>query len=202
MQELETVTSPVALSWEKAELDRSVTRLGEYVERMAEEQIEWYSRKKRWKSRLSRGLRLASLVLFAAGAATPLVQASFPALASVQGIVPGHIGYLLIALAAGCVAFDRFFGLSSGWMRYVTAAFALETALERFRFEWAHRQARRRGASPTAAEVGELVSLCAETALGVRVEVEQETAAWVAEFQSNLARLEQELRQKSKRGER
>jgi SMODS and SLOG-associating 2TM effector domain 2 len=57
----------------------------------------------------------------------------------------GETGYLLIGLAGGCVALDRFFGYWSGWIRYITTALALEKSLDEFRLEWARNPAKLRG---------------------------------------------------------
>jgi SMODS and SLOG-associating 2TM effector domain 2 len=62
----------------------------------------------------------------------------------------GQAGYLLIAEAAGCVGLDRFFGYSTGWIRYITTAMAIEKSLEEYRMEWARNIAKLRGAPPNS----------------------------------------------------
>jgi len=154
--------SPVALPWLEDSLQDSVTSLGEYVDSLISDQIRWYYRKKKWPSRFSRSLRMASLALLALGAAVPVLSAAVPGLAgyrSLGEIEFGHLGYLLLACAAACL----------------------------------------RGRSPSTGELENLVRLCRETVVLVRTEVERETMEWVAEFQSNLAHMEQELRQRSQR---
>jgi hypothetical protein len=42
---------------------------------------------------------------------------------------------VLLALAAACIGFDRFFGISSGWMRSMTTAQALERRLEQLQYD-------------------------------------------------------------------
>src|SRR5689334_15652484 len=82
----------------------AVERLREWAERHAVEAIGWYladKRVKRWSSRL---LRAAAVVLVTAGGLAPLVRGGT------------NEGYVLLALAAVCLAFDHFFGLSTGWM--------------------------------------------------------------------------------------
>src|SRR5262249_49531150 len=49
----------------------------------------------------------------------------------------GRRGFLLLALAAGCWAFDRFFGYSSSWLRYMAAATSLRTQLVEYQTAWA-----------------------------------------------------------------
>jgi hypothetical protein len=106
-------------------------------------------------------------------------------------------GYLLIALAGGCIAMDRFFGYSTGWIRCIATALAIEKSLEEFRMAWARSIAKLRGGAPDAAQLDQLLATCEAFSLAIRAQVEQETKAWVVEFQSNLAQLERDLQAKA-----
>jgi hypothetical protein len=99
---------------------------------------------------------------------------------------------VLLALAAACIGFDRFFGVSSGWMRAMTTAQALERRLEQLQYDWAAECAR--GASRTVdpKQVQNRLALLRVFSDDVAALMQQETAEWVLEFQSNLLRLERE----------
>ena len=182
------------LAWDGPEIANSLTLLRRYVESEAQRQIDWYFRKMTAKSRASSALRFAAIVLFLAGGLAPLAKAALtPESLHRLSFDIAQAGYLLLALAAGCLALDRFFGFSTAWMRYVTAALALEKSLEEFRLEWTRSLAKLRGAPPNDAQLDQLILTCETFSLAIRSQVEQETNAWVAEFQSNLAQLEQEL---------
>ena len=101
-------------------------------------------------------------------------------------------GYVLLALAAACIGFDRFFGISSGWMRAMTTAQALERRLEQLQYEWAAECAR--GASRTVdpKQVQNRLALLRVFSDDAAALMQRETAEWVLEFQSNLLRLERE----------
>ncbi|MGH2815611.1 MAG: SLATT domain-containing protein, partial [Actinomycetota bacterium] len=101
-------------------------------------------------------------------------------------------GYVLLALAAACIGFDRFFGVSSGWMRAMTTAQALERRLEQLQYDWAAECAR--GASRTVdpKQVQNRLALLRVFSDDVAALMQQETAEWVLEFQSNLLRLGRE----------
>jgi SMODS and SLOG-associating 2TM effector domain 2 len=90
----------------------------------------------------------------------------------------------LLGLAAACLAFDRFFGLSSGWMRCMLAAQHLQARVEQFHYDWA--SAYLTGPASTT----ERLALLREFTLDVGEVVQRETLEWEQEFQSNLARLE------------
>ncbi len=186
------------LSWKDAELDSSLSALHQYVEDQAQKAIEWYWDHKRLKARISMVLRFVAIILFALGGLVPIVKATLPAAAIAK--IPfdfGQSGYLLIGVAAGCMGLDRFFGYSTGWIRYVTTAMALEKSLEEFRLEWTRNMAKMRGASPTPEQLELLIQTSETFSLAIKSQVEQETKAWVVEFQTNLSQLEKDLQAKA-----
>jgi hypothetical protein len=183
------------LSWNPEECAKSLDCVRDYVERQGRELLGWYFQKKIWKRRMSTALRVASILLFTLGGLIPLVKASWPgAPTSAAGLDFGQLGYLLIALGGAAIAFDRFFGYSSGWIRYITTEMAIERSIDEFRLDWARSIASLRGVGPTAEQVDQLMQLAKTFALSVRAQVEQETKAWVLEFQSNLSDLEKSLK--------
>jgi hypothetical protein len=186
------------LSWNDTEVQNSLQVLHQYVEDQAQKQINWYWDKKRAKAQVSVLLRFTAIVLFVLGGLVPIVKATLPA--TVAAKFPfdfGQSGYLLIGVAAGCMALDRFFGYSTGWIRYVTTAMAIEKSLEEFRLEWTRTMAKMRGASPTPEELETLIQTSAAFSLAIKSQVEQETKAWVVEFQTNLSQLEKDLQAKA-----
>jgi hypothetical protein len=186
------------LSWKDGEVGNSLSVLHRYVEDQAQKQIQWYWDNKRSKAYTSMVLRFVAITLFVLGGLVPIVKATLPA--STVGKFPfdfGQSGYLLIGIAAGCVGLDRFFGYSTGWIRYVTTAMALEKSLEQFRLEWARDMAKIRGAPPTPEQLENLIQTCGAFSLAIKTQVEQETKAWVVEFQSNLSQLEKDLQAKA-----
>jgi SMODS and SLOG-associating 2TM effector domain 2 len=94
----------------------ALTQLSRHAEGRAIEAIDWYLQDKRGKRIWSRGLRLLVILLVTAGGLQPLLDAAAP------GPSRTAWGYVLLAQAAACIGFDRFFGVSSGWMRAMTTA--------------------------------------------------------------------------------
>jgi hypothetical protein len=187
-----------SLSWKDADLDNSLRQLHEYVENEASRQIDWYYHKKIWKTRMSSTLRCVAIVLFVLGGLVPIVKATLPPKAVTD--MPfdfGQAGYLLIGVAAGCMGLDRFFGFSSGWIRYMTTALALEKSREEFRLTWTGQMSKLRGNPPDQDQIAQLILTCTAFSLAIKSQVEQETKAWVTEFQSNLAQLQKDLQAKA-----
>jgi hypothetical protein len=187
------------LSWKNSdEIETSLKELRAYVEDEAQRQIKWYYAKKVWKARASMGLRFVAIVLFALGGLVPILKATLPTqLIAGLGFDFGQAGYLLIGIAAACIGLDRYFGYSTGWIRYITTAMAIEKALEEYRLEWARNMSKIGGSVPTQQQIDDLIMTCSTFSLAIKSQVEQETKAWVTEFQSNLTQLEKDLQDKA-----
>jgi hypothetical protein len=186
------------LSWKDSDVENSLAELRRYVENEAQEQIAWYYAKKSRKAQVSTALRFAAILLFVMGGLVPIIKATL--LPEVIRKLPfdfGQAGYLLIGVAAGCVGLDRFFGYSTGWIRYITTAMALEKSLDEFRMEWARNIVKLRGGSPNEQQLDQLIQTCEVFSLAIKGQVEEETKAWVTEFQSNLTQLEKDLQAKA-----
>ena len=57
--------------------------------------------------------------------------------------------------------------------------------------------AKMRGAPPSTEQLEGLIQTCAVFSLAIKGQVEQETKAWVVEFQTNLSQLEKDLQAKA-----
>ena len=97
---------------------------------------------------------------------------------------------MLLALAAAGIGFDRFFGLSSGWIRSMTTAQSLERRLEQLQYDWAAECARSASRTVDPKQVQNRLALLRAFSDDVAALLQQETAEWVLEFQSNLLRFE------------
>jgi hypothetical protein len=192
---MEAQPSPLSnLSWKDSDVENSLRELRQYVEIEAQKQISWYYAKKTSKARMSMALRFISIVLFVLGGLVPIIKATLPT--STAAMLPfdfGQAGYLLIGVAAGCIGLDRYFGYSTGWIRYITTAMAIEKSLEEYRLEWTQQMAKARGNPTTAEQLDQLIGICSKFSLTFKSHVEQETKAWVTEFQGNLAQLQKDL---------
>jgi len=179
-------------------MEASLGALRRYVEDEAQKQINWYYAKKASKSAVSTALRFLAILLFVTGGLVPIIKATLPTAAVLKFPFDfGQAGYLLIGIAAGCLGLDRFFGYSTGWIRYITTAMAIEKSLEEYRMEWARNMAKLRGGPPNDQQLDQLIQTCEMFSLAIKSQVEQETKAWVAEFQSSLAQLEKDLQAKA-----
>ncbi|MEU5782127.1 SLATT domain-containing protein [Micromonospora lupini] len=173
------------LATRKQQPEVVLERLRDWAEGQAEDSVAWYLRDKAVRRRVSRVLRGCAILLGIAGGVVPLVSAASAGSGA-------SWGYVLLATAGGCLAFDHFFGLSSAWMRDIATAQALQRALTEFRLDWATAEL----STATATEDREfdLVVRRRETlirALVMRTAelVEAETDEWLSEFRSNIGDL-------------
>lgn len=150
-----------------------------WAESGALQTADWYLRDRIWKRRGARGLRIGAAGCASAGAALPLLQ-----LAGAAGSVAVW-GFPVLLGAVVCVGFDRVLGLTSGWMRDVATAQAVQRRLDTLRFDWASESVREvlGPTEGTAAEAAErclaiLRRFCDDVADLVRME----TADWMVEF--------------------
>lgn len=150
--------------------------LHDWAVRYTTEITSWYLRDKRFKRWASRLLRAAAVVLAVAGGLAPLTSRR-----------DSTWGYTLIALAAGCVAFDHFFGLSAGWMRDMTTAQALQARMVRFHLDWAALESRDDTATGIELVDGLLTDVLELT--------NAETAEWVSQFSTAISALRRQTEQ-------
>lgn len=197
-----------ALTWQTPqEREISIQHLYRYAEQYAQQAVDWYLSSKNSKSRWSRWLRLSAIALATLGSLAPVMlsigwlerdpaagTAGLPGWSGSAAALIGQLGYLWLALAAACVATDKFFGFSSGWMRYIKTAQLLMKGLAEFRLDWAMLVAKQGGAPPTEEQLQLMIQRIKEFVIGVHGQVEQETLTWIAEFQSSLAEIEKTVR--------
>ena len=172
------------------DITTQLNQLRQHVEDRAVEAINWYLKRKASKSFWSRGLRFLAILFTTLGGlipvSTPLLPYDFM----------GQLGYVMLALAAACIGFDHFFGLSTGWMRFMVTEMSLQQVLAEFQMDWQLLWAKVEDGKPTAEQQQMLLQRLKTFRLQIIKEMTQEMQAWVAEFQSNLALLEKTTRER------
>ncbi|GGQ37994.1 hypothetical protein GCM10010266_71720 [Streptomyces griseomycini] len=152
-----------------------------WVERGALDTAAWYLAERMWKRRCARVLRAGAAVGAVTGAALPLLDLTGAA----DGAAPW--GYVAFLLGVACVAGDRFFGMTSGWMRDVATAQAVQRRLQALQFDWASECVREvlGPAEGTASEAAErCLSVLRRFSEDVAELVRVETAEWMVEFRT------------------
>ncbi|MEU1181282.1 SLATT domain-containing protein [Streptomyces sp. NPDC005820] len=157
-----------------------------WVERGALQTAAWYLADRVWKRRGARVLRGGAAAGAVAGAGLPLLDLT----GVIGGVAPW--GYLALLLAVSCVAVDRFFGVTSGWIRDVATAQAVQRRLQVLQFDWASESVREvlGPAEGTASEAAErCLAVLRRFSEDVMELVRAETADWMVEFRTGAAPL-------------
>ncbi|MFJ5774971.1 SLATT domain-containing protein [Streptomyces sp. NPDC093094] len=157
-----------------------------WVERGALETAAWYLGDRIWKRRGARVLRTGAAAGAVSGAALPLLDLT----GVLGGVAPW--GYLALLVAVACVAVDRFFGVTSGWIRDMATAQAVQRRLQVLQFDWASESVRE-VLGPTEGTAGEAADRCLAVLRrfceDVTELVRAETADWMVEFRTGSAPL-------------
>ncbi|WP_308013562.1 SLATT domain-containing protein [Streptomyces beigongshangae] len=154
-----------------------------WVEAGALATASWYLTDRAWKRRAARVLRAGAVVGALAGVALPLLD--------LAGVLGGGTawGYLALLGAVACVAGDRFFGVTSGWMRDVATAQAVQRRLQVLQFDWA-AECVREVLGPTEGTAGEAAERCLGVLRRFSEDVTElvrvETVDWMVEFRAGV----------------
>jgi hypothetical protein len=191
------------LPWSDDKVDASLEAMYERAEDFAISTAAWYVRKKGWPARISRMSRGAAVVLLIFGMLTPLVGTLNTIVPWVANLVP--FGYVALALAGSALLVDRFGSFSTAWMRYIATNLRIQRLLRTFQVQWQIGKvalAAETNAEQKRAKVLALLNDIAAFTDKISQAVEDETAAWVAEFRDTLAQLQRSIseRQKSEDG--
>lgn len=152
-----------------------------WVEGRALETAAWYLANRVWKRRGALTLRAGAAAGAFGGAALPLLDLT----GTVGGVAPW--AYLSLLLGAACVAGDRYFGVTSGWIRDVATAQAVQRRLQALQFDWASESVRE-VLGPTEGTAGEAAERCLSVLRRFSEDmtelVRTETADWMVEFRT------------------
>jgi hypothetical protein len=157
-----------------------------WVERGALETAAWYLADRVWKRRGAWVLRVGAAVGAVVGAVLPLLD--------LTGVVNGAAawGYLSLLLGVACMAGDRFFGVTSGWIRDVATAHAVQRRLQVLQYDWASESVREI-LGPAEGTASEAVERCLGVLRRFSEDVTElvrvETADWMVEFRTGVAPL-------------
>nr|WP_202539493.1 SLATT domain-containing protein [Streptomyces sp. SID8379] len=157
-----------------------------WVEQGALRTQAWYLADRAWKRRGARVLRAGAALGAVCGGVLPLLDLTGTA----GGVAPW--GYVSLLLAVACVGCDRYFGLTSGWIRDVATAQAVQRRLQVLQFDWASENVRE-VLGPTDGTASEAAERCLGVLRRFSEDVTElvraETADWMVEFRSGPAPL-------------
>jgi ABC-type multidrug transport system fused ATPase/permease subunit len=178
------------LDWSAAERVESLARLKAYVARHGANAVEYYQFAKKPKKRWAIWLRMAALLFAGAAGLIPILSQLFMTENGTPYVQPAWASVAL-ALAAGALAIDRFFGFSSGWMRFMVTELKARRALDDFELEWEATRASWADTAPSAEQVQDMIARATRFAGTVADIVRDETDQWMSEFREAIRQLDE-----------
>jgi hypothetical protein len=160
---------------------------------------EWYWQSIRRKRNTSLGFRSATFVLLTIGTLFPILAALGDD--SRERLQYTQLGVMSLALAGLLQVADKVFGWSSGWLRYITTAMAMENLARKFELDWA---------SYMFEKTGDIGDNDKKALFDIALKFEQDTAnlqgdetdKWVTEFSSSVALLGELIKSQRESGEK
>ena len=156
----------------------------------AEGGLAWYRSARKWKSIFSYWIRFWAIVLFALAGLVPVLTAAGITWQPSPTFQFGQLGYVAAALAAAILGLDKYFGYSSGWVRYMLADSDIRRAMAEFQMNWIIANTCLEH-DPEEQKCGKKrLQLLKDFSLKITDLIDAETRQWAAEFQGSLAVLE------------
>ena len=184
------------LSWDDAARGQSLIRVHQWAMDEAEHAHEWYIKNKGPKQFFARWSRSIAIGIGALVGIWAVFGQIFGTAAHPWVLNPMW-STVLAAVVAVLVALDRFMGWSTSWTRFIVAATDIRQAIAEFEFAWQQERLKWTTDPPTREQTQQAIEVVKRFALKVAQIVHDETAAWVAEFQSVLRQLDESAKVKA-----
>ena len=177
------------LEWSAEQRSESLNSLVAYTHRLAVDTREWYNTGKRSKQWWAKALRVAAIVATAIAGIIPILTE----ISETGGVpdIPAAWASVALAIAATCIGVDRFFGFSSGWLRYIEAQTKIRQAIQDFVIDCQMERMKWQNEQPDLEQSERLVGRAKALTTTINSIVENETKKWADEFRDALGRLEE-----------
>jgi hypothetical protein len=185
------------LEWGPGQSRASLNAVFQNAQLQATKAIQWYEDHRRPQKRWARAFRCGALVLAGIAGILPIVSQILLPQNPDGGIsLSPAWASVALALAAGLIGFDRFFGCSSSWLRYCVTDIRLKELLRVFQLDWQIANAARNTAGDHSQEewVASMLRRARAFEMDVQALIRQETELWRHEFQSTLTQIDETAR--------
>lgn len=178
------------LDWSESGRRESVALLKTYVTHRATGALAYYQYAKKPKKKWAIWLRMASLIFAGLAGIIPIISQLF---VNAQGgpLVQPAWASIALALAAGALAIDRFFGYSTAWMRFMNSELKVRRSLDAFELEWESARSAWAGREPSNEQVQEMIGRASRFLVEVSEIVREETEQWMSEFREAMRQLDE-----------
>lgn len=154
----------------------------------AEAILSWYPKKRISFRMYSQLIRLGTVVLAGLGGIMPLLELAFQGNEDMRLV---NYGYVAFSVAASLFLLDKYFGFSTGWMRFMLAEVEIKKVISEKKNEWIYYQITYRGKELTKEEIRTILDFNNSLSNAVNNLVIKETKEWINEFKSTYKSLEE-----------
>lgn len=183
------------MSWEP---DKSLVSLNDVfkdAQNYVKSAINWYLQSKRRKKKGAVFLRVGAILTVSVAGILPMLSQIF--LDDGKSVISPAWASVFLAAAAALVAMDRFFGFSSGWMRYIATELRLRKILQEYQMDWETEKSTWKGSHPDREQVQRMLVRTKAFRNRINTIIQEETNTWIAEFQSTLKQLDEAAKAKA-----
>lgn len=186
----------VALKWDSANADKSLTEIFQHLQNKAQETIDWFLYAKARVSRCAKVIRIAAILLATYAGILPILAQIYTDSGRPPAWAQPAWASVFLVIAAVLALFDRFFGCSSSWMRYMVTQLRVRQLLEEFQLDWEAEKALWQGAHPTTPQVQQMLFRYKAFTTQLNVIIQDDVNKWVSEFQDALKQVDETLKVK------
>lgn len=166
-----------------------------YARGLAIDALQWYAgekKRKQWPAKLLRALAILAMAL---AGIIPILTEIYKDAQGAPLISPAWASVSL-AVAGTLVLFDRFFGLSTGWLRFIDAMMQIRREITAFDLDIAVFKADRPADGSDPAAVDKVFERCRELVDQVNAVIIDETGEWNREFRDALKHLDEKMKKR------
>jgi len=189
------------LRWDEESRAESLDTVYDHIVREAGQAVAWYRGRKKPKKSGARLIRGLAIVFFSAAGLLPVLLQIFDA--RWREVFPPILFQpawpsVLIAIAAALLGVDRYFGLSSGWIRYIKTELHLLQVVEEFEIHWQEMKSRWQGGAPTNDQVSKMLAEAKKFVTEFKTIIREETREWATDFDRTQRQLTSTLEKMTK----
>ena len=183
------------LDWTPEKSAGSLQQVFDHVMDMAEQTLAWYIKAKNFKRFFARSFRVFSVLLGTLAALLPTLGELFGR--DGKSVIGAGWTAVLLGIVGALLVLDRFFGFSSGWMRYMSTDLQLRQLIQEFQLEWELEKAGWQGNVPDKEVVLTMLGRCKSFAIQVNQIVRDETNNWTKEFETAIHQIDESVKSKT-----
>ena len=183
------IKAAAELSWDEFKdksIEQALPSIYSHAVDAARKFSGWYWHSIKTKRLTSLSVRLSTFILLAIGTLFPILAGLW--IEPIDKLLLTQLGVCALALAGLFQIADRVFGWSSGWLRYITTATAMEDLSQKFEFDWAGYILGKNG-HLVDADVKPLFDIAVKLQESLMKLQVDETEKWVTEFNTGAALL-------------